>query len=187
MNYQNIIQFFIFIAIFIFLSIAGKKLNKKVKSGLKVLAISVFFLPNLLPRQFFGRWNSISNLNGKITSEIHLQPSLPNWKVNLVGKDFIISDKQQIDTITQLLRKTHIYIPVHPSRVWETKMIFITTTKDTFEIQINKTDNDYNGTYIETPTNEWRQDEIGRYLEKVTQYHQPVYGDTATPEPVSFE
>lgn len=183
MNYQNI-QFFIFGAIVIFLSIAGKKLNKKLNTGLVALAIIILFLPSFLPRQFFGRWNAISDLDGKVISEIRLQPSLPNWKVNLVGRDFIISDKQQIDTITQFLRKTHVFFPNHPSREWETKMIFKTTTNDRFEMQINKTDN--NGTYLETPTNEWRKDEIGSYLEKVTKYHQPVYSDTATPEPENF-
>jgi hypothetical protein len=178
MSYQ-IIPLFLFIAIGVFLSIAGKKLNKKVNWTLTALGIIIFFLLPFLPRQLFGRWNSISRLDGKVISEIHLLPSEPNWKVNLVGNVFILSDKKQIDTITQLLRKTTLYFPSHPIRIWETKMIFITASKDTFEIEINKTNNDYNGTVIQTQSNECRKDEIGSYLEKVTKYRQPVYSDTA--------
>lgn len=185
MNYQ-IAQFFLYAAILVLIGIAGKRLNKKVRTGLIVLAIILFFVPVFLPRQLFGKWNSISALDGKVIAEIRLQPSLPNWKVNLVGRDFIITDKQQIDIITQLLRKTHIYTPSHPTRVWEANMIFITTASDTFTIQVNKTDNDYNGTYIKTPTNDWRIDELGDYLEKLTKYRQPVLSDTAKPAPVSI-
>ncbi len=177
MNYQNVL-FFLFFATFSFLAIAGKKLNKKIKWRLTALAIFFLFLPQFLPRQFFGRWNSISKLDDKVISEIHLQPSLPDWKVNLVGRDFIISTKPQIDTITQLLRKVNVYSPTHPMRIWETKMILITTTRDTFEIEINKTSN--NGTTLETPTNEWRKDEVGSYLEQITKHRLPMYSDTST-------
>ena len=38
----------------------------------------------------------------------------------------------------------------------------------------------YNGSVIYTSTNEWRKDEIGSYLERVTQYNKPVYSDTST-------
>jgi hypothetical protein len=103
---------------------------------------------------------------------------LPDWKVNLVGRDFIISTKPQIDTITQLLRKVNVYFPSHPMGIWQTKMILITTTRDTFEIEIEKTSN--NGTTLETPTNKWRKDELGSYLEQVTKYRQPMYSDTST-------
>lgn len=65
----------------------------------------------------------MSKLDVKIISEIHLQPSLPDWKVNLVGRDFVISSKPQIDAITQLLRNANVYFPNHPMRIWETKMI----------------------------------------------------------------
>lgn len=139
----------------------------------------IFFLPIFLSRELFGRRNSIPELDGKVISEIHLQPSLPNWKVNLVSRDLVVSGKQQIDTITQLLRKTMSYTPNHPIRVWETNMLLITTANDTFKIKVRKTTNDYNGTYIETTTNQWRIDEIGDYLEKLTKYRQPVYSDTA--------
>jgi len=185
MSYQTVFLL-LFIAIWIIRTSAGKYVSKKVKMALTVLAIFFLVVP-FLPRLFFGKWNAISNLDNKEILEIRLQPTEPSWKVNLVGRDQIISDKPQIDTIIQLLRKVDVYFPSHPIRVWGTRMILVTTTKDTFEIKINKTTNEYNGTYIETPSNEWRQDSIGRYLEKVTKYYQPVYSDTAKPEPVYIE
>lgn len=144
------------------------------------LAVIIFFLP-FLPIQFFGRWNSIAKLNGQVISSIQLQPSLPDYKANLTGKDFIILNKKQIDTIVQLLRKTNMYFPSHPMRVWETKMIITTATKDALELSIHQTTDD--GTVIYTPTNNWRQDDIGSYLEKLTKYSEPVYGDSAKPQP----
>ena len=45
-------------------------------------------------------------------------------------------------------------------------LLFITTTKDTFEIKIDKAKYDDNSTVIYIPTNKWRQDEVGNYLEK---------------------
>ncbi|OQP58138.1 hypothetical protein A3860_07370 [Niastella vici] len=172
----------LFIAVWIIRANIGKNVNKKVKLALTVLAIFFLIIP-FLPRLFFGKWNAISLLNDKEISQIRLGPSLPNWKVNLVGSDLVISDKQQIDTITQLLRKVDVYFPSHPIRVWETKMFLITTTRDTVEMKINNTNN--NGTSIETPSNEWRLDTLGCYLEKLTKYQQPVYSDTVKPEPVN--
>lgn len=177
MNYLKI-HFFLFFAVMIFLTIAGKRLNKKVERNILVMAILFLFLPIYLPRQIFGRWNSMSNLDDKVISEIHLQPSLPDWKVNLVGRDLIISSKPQIDTITRLLRNANVYFPSHPMRIWETKMILISTTRDTFEIEVHKTSND--GTTFETPTNRWRKDELAGYLEQITEHRQPVYSDTST-------
>jgi hypothetical protein len=133
-----------------------------------------------MPRQIFGRWNAISRLNDKVVAAIHLQPSLPDWKVNLTGRDFIISNRQQIDTIMQLLRTAEVYSASHPTRVWETKMILLTTSGDTFKIQVNKNNYEYNGTSFETPSGSWRKDEMGKYLEKLTMYQQPVYSDTST-------
>lgn len=161
-------------------------LPKKIKTVLVAIFIIIILL-SLLPRQWFGKWNSISTLNNKEVSEIHLLPSEPNWKVNLIGRDFIITNKKQIDSITQLLRKTEVRFTGHRYRDWETKMIFITTTKDTFEIKIVKEKYDNYSTLIYTPTNKWRRDEVGNYLEKLTNYHQPVYSDTAKPAPGSIE
>lgn len=92
----------------------------------------------------------------------------------------MISGRQQIDTVVQLLRKAEVYSVNHPSRVWETKMILITTAGDTLTIQVNQTDNEYNGTTFETSSSMWRKDELGSYLEKLTKYRQPVYSDTST-------
>ncbi len=55
-------------------------------------------------------------------------------------------------------------------------MIIISADRDSFQIEIHKTEN--NGTDIYTLTNEWRKDPIGDYLEKITSFSNPVYGDT---------
>jgi hypothetical protein len=107
-----------------------------------------------------------------------LRPSEPNWKVNFVGKDFFLFERKQIDTIVHLLQKVEIYSQSHPIRIWETKMIIYSSNQDSFEIEINQTEN--NGTVIYTPTNEWRKDEIGNYLKRLTYYKKPVYSDTST-------
>ncbi|THU40243.1 hypothetical protein FAM09_10265 [Niastella caeni] len=177
MNYYPLIWLlFAAILIITFFKI-DKKRNKKNSFTFVAFLIMVASLA-FLPRQIFGRWNSISELDGKVISEIRLQPSEPDWKVNLVGRDFIITDKKQIDTITQLLRKVEVYSPSHPPRIWETNMVFITTSKDTFKIEVFKS-NEYNGTVINA-LSRWRKDEIGSFLEKVTKYRQPVYSDTTT-------
>ena len=181
MNYYPLI-WLLYIAILIICYIVDKRNKKKnIKINLVFAALLVIiFSLCFMPRQIFGRWNSISRLNGKVVAAIHLQPSLPDWKVNLTGRDFIISDRQQIDTIVELLRMAEVYSASHPIRVWETKMILITTSRDTLEIRVNKTNNEYNGTEFETPSGNWRKDEIGRYLERLTKYQQPAYSDTST-------
>jgi hypothetical protein len=181
MNYYPLI-WILYVAILIACYRIDKRNKKRnIKINLTFVALlGIIFSLSFMPRLIFGRWNSISRLNGKVISAIHLQPSLPDWKANLTGKDFIISDTKQIDTIVQLLRKAEVYSPSHPADVWETKMILITTSGDTFGIQVNKTSNEYNGTYFETPSSRWRKDEVGKYLEKLTKFQQPVYSDTST-------
>ncbi len=157
--------------------------HRKICLALAIASIIIFFLIFFPTGQPLGKYNSIPELDGKTISAIHLLPSEPDWKVNLVGKNFKIANKQQIDTITRLLRTTSLYTPSHPIRIWETKMKFITTSDDTFELTINKNNNDYNGTVIQTPFNNYRMDEIAGYLEKVTNYRQPVYGDSTKANP----
>jgi hypothetical protein len=151
--------------------------NIKLNTTIVILIVLTFVI-NFLPRQLLGKWNAISNLESGNISEIHIKPSKPNWEVNLTGKDFIISDKKQIETIINLLRSTEIYFPAHPSRIWETKLVFTSQQKEIFEIEIHQTEN--NGTVIYTPTNEWRKDSIGEYLAKLVSYIKPVYSDTST-------
>ena len=131
-----------------------------------------------LPRQFLGKWNSIYKLGNKEIIEVLLIPSKPNWEVNLVNKKFSIRDKKEIDTLLGFLQKTTVYFPSHPLRIWETKLIIISRNKDSLEIEIHQNKN--NGTVIYTPTNEWRKDEIGNYLERLTNYIKPAYSDTST-------
>jgi hypothetical protein len=174
----HIVLWLLFCVLLITFSIVRKKRNKRLNAILWALIIIVFIGQTFFPRQLFGKWNSISKLNGKKITEILLQPSEPNWEVNLAGKDFIISNKKQIDTIINLLQNVEVYFPGHPSRIWESKMIFISSQKDSFEIKIHQTEN--NGTVIYTSTNEWRKDAIGDYLAKLISYRKPAYSDTST-------
>lgn len=176
MSYQTLL-WLLFVILFITLSIVRKWRNKKLNISIIALLVLIF-IGQFLPRQLLGKWNAISNVEAKNITEIHLQPSEPNWQVNLTSKDFIISDKKQIETIINLLQSTEIYFPTHPSRIWETKMIFISAEKENFQIEINQTEN--NGTVIYTPTNKWRKDAIGDYLVKMVSYIKPVYSDTST-------
>ena len=176
MTYHTVI-WFLFGALLITSAVVRKWKNKKLNVTLGAL-MALMFIGQFLPRQIWGKWNAISKLEGKNISQILLRPSEPNWKVNLTDKDFTISNQKQIDTIIDLLQNVEVYFPGHPSRIWETKMIFISLQKDTFEIEINQTEN--NGTVIYTASNEWRKDAIGPYLEKIMSYRIPVYSDTST-------
>lgn len=175
MNYQTVL-WVLFVLLLIILSIFGKKASKGFKISIGALMVIIFLVPMILPRQIFGKWNSISKLTGKTIAKILLQPSDSKYDVNLVASDKIIYDKNQIDTLTHFLQNSEVYFPTHPSRIWETKMLFITTSNDTLEIEINKTSN--NGTVIYTASNDWRKDDIGNYLERITNYKKPVFGDT---------
>ena len=156
MNYQTVL-WILFGILLITFSIVRKKRNKKLNTTLWILMIFIFLGQTFLPRQLFGKWNSISKLDGKKITEILLQPSEPNWEVNLVGKDFLISNKKQIDTITAMLQKAEVYFPGHPSRIWETRIVFITSDKDGFKIEIHQKEN--NCKYIYQTTNELRSEE----------------------------
>ena len=174
----HIFLWLLFGGVLITFSIVRKRRNKRLNVTLWALMLLILFAQTFLPRQLFGKWNSILKFEDKNIIEIHLQPSEPNWEVNLVGKDFFILNKKQIDTLIDLLKNVEVYFPGHPSRIWETKMVFISSQKDSFEIKIHQTQN--NGTVIYTPTNEWRKDAIGDYLAKLILYKKPVYSDTST-------
>lgn len=181
MNYYLLV-WLLYLAILIYCyridqRIKGK--NIKVRFTFIALLLIIFSF-SFMPRKIFGTWNSISGLNGKAIAAIHLRPSLPEWKVNLTGRDFIITDTHQVDTIVQLLKNAEVYSPSHPTNIWETKMILVSTAGDSLEITVNKTSNEYNGTYFVTPSSHWRKDEIGSYLEKLTRFQHPVYSDTST-------
>jgi len=177
MNYQTFL-WILFVVLLITLSIVRSKRSRKLNATLFALLIVISLGPIFLPRQLWGKWNSISNLDNKIITEIILRPSTPDWEVNLVDKDTSIHDNKQIDSLIYLLQNTEVYLPAHPARIWETKMIIISSAKDSLEVQINRTNN--NGTIVYTKTNGWRKDAIGSYLEKITNYRKPVYGDTVT-------
>lgn len=176
MSYHTVL-WFLFVALLVTFLIV-RKWNKKKLNGTLGVLMGLIFIGQFLPRQLWGKWNAISKVEGKSISKILLRPSAPDWKVNLTGKDFIISNQTQIDSIIDLLHNVEVYSPGHPSRIWETKMIFVSLQGDSIEIKIHQTEN--NGSVIYTPSNEWRKDAIGPYLEKIISYKNPVYSDTST-------
>ena len=153
-------------------------LKNKMLRAIGLGSVIFFFIAHFIPRQIFGTWNSISGLNEKNITKIVLQPSEPNWDVNLVGSNFVIVNRKQIDTIMSMLQNVDVYFPTHPTRIWETKLIIVSAERDSLKIEINQTDN--NATVIYFPTNDWRKDPLGAFLERITSYNKPVYSDTAT-------
>jgi hypothetical protein len=173
----SLIFWLIWIGLMLFLILSPKKWIN-LKKAIIIIMLVAFLAPIILPRQVFGKWNSISKLKGKSVAKILLEPSAPNWQVNLIGTVKTISNKEEIDSLINWLQNTDVYFPSHPSRIWETKMLIISSDQDTVEIKIEETEN--NGTDIYTSTNEWRKDQIGRYLQKITSYKLPVYSDRKT-------
>jgi hypothetical protein len=156
--------------LFIILYLVSKK-GTVLSKVLFVLAIFAFLGSFYLPGVIFGTWNSIKSLKGKEVHNIFLQPSIPDWPANLTDSLTVISDTSQIAYILDLLKKTEAYFPNHPIPIWETNMILITKENDSLSLRISKTEN--NGTVIYSPDNELRKDELGSYLEKVTNFSKP--------------
>jgi|GEM_PF-1169156 len=158
-------------------------LGRKIRSTplnwtLFALVIVAFCSHFFVKGSIWGTWNAIEVLKDKEIIEIQLQPSAPNWKVNLVGRNIRLSDKKDKERITQLLQKVMTYSPSHPIRIWETKMTLITSTQDTLVMIVHQTVDD--GTVVYMPSAEWASEELGTYLEKITRYTSPVYSDTST-------
>ncbi len=173
------IKLWILFLVLVVAYLLGRKLRSTPLNWiLFALVILAFAGQFLLKGSIWGSWNAIAALKDKEITEIQLQPSTPNWKVNLVGKDIHLSGKKDIERIAQLLHKVEIYTPSHPVRIWETKMILITSTRDTLEMKIQQTVDD--GTVVYMSSTAWVRDELGTYLEKLTRYSAPVYSDTST-------
>src|ERR1700757_39652 len=119
MSYTKVI--FLIWAILFVLFILSKARNMRVL----ILATGLLlFAPLFLPRQLWGKWDSIKMLRGKEISKILLLPSAPDWEVNLTDSPVLINDSSKINKIMDYLRKTDVYFPNHPRRIWETKLIF---------------------------------------------------------------
>ncbi len=157
------------LAILFVLFIFSKARNKRI---LILAAGLILFAPLILPRQLWGKWDSIKMLRGKEISKILLRPSEPDWEVNLTDSPVLINDSNKINKIIDYLRKTEVYFPNHPRRIWETELIFITTANDSISFNIQKTDN--NGTVIYSPDDQWRKDEIAEYLERIVNFSKPL-------------
>lgn len=167
MNYNKFI--FLTWAILFVLFILSKARNARI---LFLATGLLLFAPLFLPRQLWGKWDSIKMLRGKQISKILLRPSEPDWEVNLTDTLKAINDSNKINQLMDYLRKTDAYFPNHPRRIWETELIFITTGNDSISFNIEKTDN--NGTVIYSPDNQWRNDEIAEYLERIANFSKPL-------------
>jgi hypothetical protein len=143
---------------------------------LLIMALVMIVGPMVLPRQVFGKWNSIRALKDKEISRVILQPSLPGWEVNLTDSVIIIFDKVQINNLLDLLKETDLYIPSHPARIWEVKMTLVTIDNDSLSLKVEKTEN--NGTVINTHDNKFRKDELAKYLERISGYTTPMKGNS---------
>jgi hypothetical protein len=167
MSYNKLI--FLIWAILLFFFILTKARNKRI---LILAAGLLLLIPLFLPRQLWGKWDSIKMLKGKKIRKILLLPSEPDWEVNLTDSPELIKVSNKINKIMDYLRKTEVYFPNHPRRIWETELIFITTGNDSIYLKIQKTDN--NGTVIYTSDNQWRKDEIAEYLERIVEFSKPL-------------
>ena len=151
-----------------------KKERKKTYRILLVTAIFFLFTPSLIfplfPRHIFGKWDSIKKLNGEEIVKIIIQPSLPGWKVNLTDSILIVYDKGKVDTITKMLRESQVYFPNRYLDVWKTTIILISKRNDSLSLKIERTTNE---TDI---NNQFRNDKLGAYLEKMTSYTSPSLG-----------
>lgn len=172
-------MFLVFVLLFLIaLAVIKRQVSEKTFSKIVAICILLLLLPVFLPRKMFGKWNSISSLNDKNIRKILLLPSKPNSKINLVSSTQIINNKKEIDNILTLLRRTEIYFQNRRFSVWQTKLILVTANNDSLRLEIHKKDDEE--TVIYTPNSEWRKDEIGIYLETITKFRGPYYGDTLT-------
>jgi hypothetical protein len=163
--------FFAFLSLAIILTIGVFVIKVRNKRRLLLFGAWVLFIPLFLPRQWWGPQDATQMLKGKKISKIYLLPSTPDWEVNLTDSPVVISDTSIINQLLEYFRKTEVYFPGHPMRIWETKLIFITNGNDSISFDIQRTKN--NGTDIYATNDEWRKDEIGPYLEKIVNYHHP--------------
>jgi hypothetical protein len=170
MNFNNWTSYLgIFLMILFFFSKKGSKVSKFLIAG----AILMIFSPLYLPKQIFGRWDSIKELKNKKVKKVIIEPSKPEWEVNLTDSILPISNIFQIDSIVGLLKNANIYTPGHSGTIWETKMILIDERNDSVFLRLIKTEKQ--GTAIYTSDNNFRKDEIAVYLERITNFTTPKF------------
>jgi hypothetical protein len=148
-----------------------RKRNKQVSRVLFFFAIAVFIGSIFMPRWLLGKWNIVKMLEEKKVNIIVLVPSEPRYDANLTDRPISVLKKDQQGQIINLLKKTELFFPSHPMRSWETKMVFYTIDNDSLVLEVNKTIN--NGTLIYTKGDVYRKDDLGEYLEKITNFKEP--------------
>jgi hypothetical protein len=165
--------FFYFGLLLVIISFFIRKEKKRARWLVTLAALTFIFVPFYLPKQVFGSWNLIKSFKGKQIGAVILKPSSPDWKVNLTDSDFMITNRSALDNLTKLLSKTQAYFPNHSSRIWETSLFLITTTKDTMKFKVSKTEN--NGTIVTTGDGEFTKDNLDEYLEHLTNFKEAAF------------
>jgi hypothetical protein len=154
-----------FLGILLALCVTRRLISQKKFEIVLYASVSILLLLAILPRQIFGKWNSISNLNKRHVKEVLLIPSNPESNLDLIKKVEIISSRNEIDSIISLLRRTEVYYLNRYPMVWKTKMIIVTAENDSLELEILKKENDE--TVVNSNNEKSRKDELGEYLEKI--------------------
>lgn len=175
MSVDNVLFNIGFIPIVI-LIIFKNKIPERTRLVIFVIGL-LFMFSTCLPRQIFGKWNAVKKIKDQSVTEIILEPSEPDSKVNLTDSVFIIRDRKIIDSVYGLLQRSDVYIAAHPMREWETYMTLITENSDKLQIKVWYTIN--NGTILFQEGNDLRNDALAEILMNVTGYKEPVFGNNA--------
>ena len=133
-----------------------------------ITGVLLIFSTFLLPEKFFGKWNSINNLENKQINLIILRPSSPGLALNLTNSSFRISNKIQIKYILDHLKSTYLYFPSHKDRIWETYMILRSSLNDSLLIKIEKLSD--GRVLINNSNNRYTREGIGNYLESIVKF-----------------
>jgi hypothetical protein len=165
--------FFSLALLLIIVSFFIRKDKKRIGKFVTLLALVFLFLPFILPKRWFGEWNAIKGLKGKQIVTVIIEPSSPDWKVNLTDSSLEITNRNVIDTLSKLLSKTQAYFPNHPMRIWETSIVIVTNEHDTLKLKVSKTKN--NGTVVTSPGGEFSIDNLDEYLEQLTNFKEAAY------------
>ncbi|MEO6831911.1 MAG: hypothetical protein ABI378_06215 [Chitinophagaceae bacterium] len=165
----------ILLVLFGIIYIIYKKVRSEaIKDIIKYSSIILLIMFTVFPLQMFGRWRAIKFAKNSPPIGIILIPSLPNYDVNLVDSIRVINNTNQVDSIRNYLYDCELAILSHPERIWKVKMLLVHKNIDTIKIEVHRTEN--NGVIIYSQRGQFRNDDLGIYLEKITKYSKAVFG-----------
>jgi hypothetical protein len=114
--------------------------------------------------------------------KIILKKSAPDWKVNLIDKEFIIEDPATLQEIRNMINTKQLGQWNRPTRKWEVLMILELSNNEKLTIEVNKIENDQKGmTHLYFFVNKCHDDlpnyslELGELLEWLTNYNDIPY------------